>query len=344
MSDKKLAGFPQTINISTMTFVKAVLIVFLILFLWLIRDIVAMFLVALLLAALIDPFADMFVKVKIPRGIAVLILYVILGTLVSLISILVIPVVIEQSIQLVTNLSVYFKDAAEWVGKFQTYSMEHGFGQNIESSIQSFQQSFSSSFSSLFTTIQGFFGGIISLFIILVLTFYMVVEENSARKYFKHLAPVEYQPFISQILVKMKQKIGAWLRGQIILGLIIGVAVYIGLKLIGVEYALLLALIAGIMEIIPFVGPIIALVPAVIIGFAQSPLIGVLVLVLYIIIQQIENNILVPKIMQKVTGLSPLISIAALLVGIKIGGLAGAILAIPVATMISVVLEELFKE
>jgi len=97
-------------------------------------------------------------------------------------------------------------------------------------------------------------------------------------------------------------------------------------------------------EIIPYVGPIVSLVPAVIVGFAQSPVIGIVVLVLYLVIQQLENNILVPKIMQKVTGLNPLVSIAALLIGLKVGGLVGAILAIPVATLTVVVLEDLFNE
>ena len=103
-------------------------------------------------------------------------------------------------------------------------------------------------------------------------------------------------------------------------------------------------MIAAIFEIIPYVGPVFSLIPAVIIGFAQSPMTGVGVIGLYLIIQQIENNLLVPKIMQKVTGLNPVVSIAALLVGIKVGGVVGAILAIPLATMIVVAIEDVFKE
>jgi predicted PurR-regulated permease PerM len=183
-----------------------------------------------------------------------------------------------------------------------------------------------------------------ALFIVLVLTFYMVVEEKKARSYFRNLAPAEYQPYIEHLLQKIQEKIGAWLQGQILLGLIVGCLVFFGLSLLQVKYALLLAIMAGLLEVIPYVGPIVSVIPAAIIAFAQAPVLGIFVLALYIVIQQLENHILVPKIMQKVTGLNPIISIAALLIGMKVGGLAGAILAIPLATLCVVVLEDLFHD
>jgi predicted PurR-regulated permease PerM len=171
----------------------------------------------------------------------------------------------------------------------------------------------------------------------------MVVEEDTARKYFRNIAPLEYQPYLAQLFSRMQKRIGAWLRGQIILGLLVGTAVYIGLSLLGVKYALLLAIIAAFLEVVPYVGPVLSLIPAAIIGFAQSPVTGLLVVGVYFIVQQLENNLFVPKVMQKVTGLNPVVSIIALMVGIKFGGLIGAILSIPVATMIAVVLEDLFS-
>ncbi|MFH1405024.1 MAG: AI-2E family transporter [Patescibacteria group bacterium] len=343
MSYNRLPKF-QNINISLMTFVKLALLIFGIWFLWFIRDIVAIVFVSLLLAALIDPFADWFQKHSIPRGLAVIIVYIVLGAIVSLIFVLLVPVVIEQMIQLLGNLAGWYGELASKFGQVQTFSIEYGFAENLKSSLESIQSAISNSFSSLFSTLRGFISGVAALFIVLVLSFYMVNEEDVARKYFKHLAPAEYRPFISQLIVKMQKKIGEWLRAQLILGVIVGSAVYIILTLLGVKYALILALMAGVLEIIPYVGPVLSTIPAVIIGFAQSMVTGFVVLFVYLIVQQIENNILVPKIMQKVTGLNPIISIVALMVGIKIGGLVGAILAIPVATMLAVVLEELFEE
>ncbi len=331
----------QTISISTGTFFKAVLIFLGLWFLWYIREIVAMFVVAIMLASVIDPFADWFAQKRIPRGLAVLIVYTVLLALASLIVIVLVPIVVEQSGQLLQNISTSSRDL---IDSFVQFQQRHQVLDSLTSGLQSFQQSITASAGSVFTTVKGFFGGIAALIIVLVLAFYMVVEEDSMRKYFRTLAPAEYQPYLNQTLKKMQMKIGAWLRGQIILGFFIGLAVYIGLKLLGVPYALLLALIAGLFEIVPYVGPIISLIPAAIIGFAQSPVLGVAVVILYLILQQVENNVLVPKIMQKVTGLSPILSIAALLVGVQIGGVVGAILAIPLATMIAVVVEDIFKE
>lgn len=331
----------QTISISTGTFLKAVLIFLGLWFLWFIREIVAIFVVAIMLASLIDPFADWFSKRRIPRGLSVLIVYTILLALASVIVMVLIPIVIEQSGQLIENLSA---SSASLIESFVQFRERHQFLENVTSGLESFQQSLNASASSVFTTVKGFFGGLAALMIVLVLTFYMVVEEDSMRRYFKTFAPVEYQPYLNQLFKKMQDRIGAWLRGQLILGLVVGLAVYIGLKLLGVPYALLLALMAGLFEIIPYVGPILSLIPAAIIGFAQSVVLGLAVVVLYLLIQQIENNVLVPKIMQKVTGLNPILSIAALLVGIKVGGVVGAILAIPLATMAAVVVEDMFKD
>jgi len=326
---------PQTINVSSMTFVKVVLIVLGLWFLWFIRDIVAMLVAAVLLAALIRPFADWFEKRRVPRALSVIIVYLLLGTLVSAVVVLLVPVVIEQFVQLfgtstaIPALQELFANTRAMLGVLQDVFV-------------TFLRGETSSVSTVFAQVRDFFGGIAALFIVLVLAFYMVVEEDTARKVFKNLAPIEYQPFLAQLLVKMQSKIGAWLRGQIVLGLIVGVAVYLGLSALGVKYALLLAVIAGLLEIIPYIGPTLSLIPAAIVGFAHSLVIGFAVIALYLVIQQLENNLLVPKVMQKVTGLNPVVSIVALLVGIKLGGFIGAVLSIPVATMAAVVLEDLF--
>lgn len=326
------------INVSTMTFVKVVLIALGLWFLWFIRDIVAIFLVALLLTGLITPFADWLAKHKIPRGISVLIVYLVLGSLLTAFAVLLVPIVIEQTLSLVSGFDLSSESVSNqfaWLAQEQSQFLP---------ALESLQQTLTGSIDSVWSSVRNFVGGLVALFLVLVLTFYMIVEEETARVYFRNLAPAEYQPYIGQLLKKIQIKIGAWMRGQFILGLVVGVVIFIGLSLIQVEYALLLALMAGVFEVVPYVGPIIALIPAAIIGFAHSPLQGLLVLVLYLFVQQLENHILVPKIMQKVTGLNPIVSIAALLIGMKLGGLVGAILAIPVATLVVVVLEDLFHD
>ncbi|MBI4592034.1 AI-2E family transporter [Candidatus Uhrbacteria bacterium] len=335
---------PQSVSISTATFIKAVLIVLGIWFLWFIRDVVAIFVASVLLAALIEPFAAWFAARRVPRGIAVLIVYTCLLTFSAIFVLLFVPIIAQQGAQLVSNFSEYYARAVESFGNVKQFSVDYGFGDNLTSSLNALQTSAANSFGSFFSTVWGVVGGVAAMFIVLVLSFYMVVEEEKMRKYFRSLAPIEYQPYVAHVMKKMSKKMGEWLRGQLILGLIVALAVYVGLTFLGVKYALVLALMAGVLEVIPYVGPIISLVPALFIGFAQSPVIGVLVVVLYVVIQQVENHILVPKVMQKVTGLNPIISILALLVGLKAGGLAGAILAIPLAMMGVVILEDLFRD
>ena len=336
---------PQSvISISTGTFLKAAGIVVLLWFVWYIRSIVAIFLVSLLLAALIEPFADWFSKRNIPRSLAVLIVYVVLIAFLTVIGIVLIPVIANQFSQLIANISVFSKEAADVLAQFQTFSAQHGLSENLAASIQSIEDGFSKSVGSLFTTVTGLVSGIATIFIILVLTFYMVADGEKMTKYFKSLAPVEYQPYVSELLKKLEQKIGAWLRGQFLLGFVIGLASFIGLSILGVRYALLLAIIAGFCEMIPYVGPVFSAIPAMIIAFAQAPALALVVGAMYLVIQQLENHLLVPKIMQKVTGLNPIVSIVALLVGVKVGGIFGAFFAIPIATMIMVILDDIFKE
>ncbi len=334
----------QTINISTRTFVKAILFVLVLWLLWFLRDIVAMLLVSIMLASLIDPLADWLEKNRIPRGLAVLGVYTVIGAVASLVLVLLIPVLITQSTQLVSKLGVFSEDFTTSFVQIQSFSESHGLSKNVQDAFANAQQAISSSFSSIFSTVTGFVGSVAAMLIVFVLTYYMVAEEDGLRKCLKNLAPVEYQPYISQLLARMQKKIGAWLRGQLILGLVVGVAIYIGLKILGVEYALLLALIAGLFEIIPYAGPVLSLIPTAIIGFAQSPVLGIGVVILYLIVQQVENHVLVPKIMQKVTGLNPVFSILALLIGVKVAGFIGAVLAIPIATMIAVATEDTFKD
>lgn len=335
---------PQSVSISTATFIKAVLIVLGLWFLWFIRDIVAIFVASILLAALIEPFASWFAARRIPRGLAVLIVYTCLLSLTAIVILLFVPIVSEQSGQLIANFSSSYAQTMESLGQFRQVSADYGFADNLANSLTALQTGITDSFSSIFSTVWGVLGGMAAMFIVLVLSFYMVVDEERMRKYFRSLAPIEYQPYVAHLMKKMSRKMGEWLRAQLILGLLVATAVYIGLSLLGVKYALVLALIAGVLEVVPYVGPIISLVPAAIIGFAQSPVIGLAVIILYLVIQQLENNLLVPKIMQTVTGLNPIISILALLVGLKAGGLAGAVLAIPLAMMGVVILEDLFRD
>ena len=160
----------------------------------------------------------------------------------------------------------------------------------------------------------------------------------------KVITPDHVHEELGRITEKIQNKIGQWLRGQLILMAIIFFVTFIGLKIIGVPYALVLALVAGITEIIPYAGPILGAMPAVFIAFTISPVKGLLAVLLYFLIQQAENHLIVPKVMQRTTGLNPIIVIVAVLVGAQLAGVLGALLAVPIAAALEVVIHERFDK
>ncbi|MBI4280708.1 AI-2E family transporter [Candidatus Uhrbacteria bacterium] len=336
---------PVSFQISVLTIVKIVLVLAGLYLLYLVLGIIIIIFVSLLLAALIDPLADWFQKRKIPRGLAVLVIYIALFAVLALIAILLVPPILTEFSELAQNFGTVWERLTATFGNAQEFFSRYGIDleKNIQRGLQSLEETIAAGIENAFGTVWGFFGGLLKFLMVLVLTFYMVVEEGALKRLFRSVAPEEHQPYLADLLTRMQQKIGLWLRGQITLMIVVGVLTYVGLLILGVDYALVLGLLAGLAEIIPYVGPIVAAVPAVIIAFSQSWVLAIFAAILAFAIQQLENNLLVPKIMQRAVGLNPIVSIVALLVGARLGNVLGAILAIPVATAIAVVLHDVFK-
>ncbi len=334
---------PIYINITALAVVKIVLIFILFYFLYLVREVLAILFISLILASAVDPWVDWMEKRKIPRGVGILIIYVVLFSIVSSVIYLIIPPIIEQTNQLLNNFPKIVEKVISLFSVFRQYAVEYGILENIKDSVKSLSSSLPSAGRGIFSTVSGIIRGIISFFLVLVITFYMVVEENAIRKIIWSIVPAKHQVYTMHLINRMQKKVGLWLRGQIILSVIIFTLTYIGLSILHVQYALILALIAGLTEFVPYLGPTLAAIPAVFLALTQSFMLGVFVAVLYYIIQLTENHIIVPKLMQKMVGLNPIVSIAVLLIGFRVGGVAGAILAIPVATAIGVFIKDLFE-
>lgn len=336
------------INIKSITVIKVILIFVLFYFFYLIRDILAVLFISLILASAFDPWVDWMHRKKIPRGVGVLLVYLVVFGAFAASIYLIIPPIITEITDLANNLplagefKVYVAEkAAVLVSVFRDLSASNiiAYIKDNFATIGSVQDATSG----VFSTISGFVGGIFTFLLTLVITFYMVVEENAIKKIVWSLAPEKYQIYTMHLINRMQKKIGLWLRGQLILSVIIFVFVYAGLSVLGVKYALVLALIAGLTESVPYLGPIFAAIPAVFLAFTQGGIVlGVSVAIFYYIIQLTENNIIVPKLMQKVVGLNPIVSISVLMIGFSIAGVVGAILSIPVATAISVFVGDLF--
>lgn len=321
------------IEISTATILKILGVFLAVWFLYSVREIVVMFFIVLVIVAAIGPLVDRMAK-YIPRALSLIIVTLIFLGLLTAIGFLIIPPVVNEISQLAINLPYL-------IDKFGP------FYDSIKSSISNYQEGLfnvssqlSGLTSGLYTTTIGFISGIIAVFTILILAFYMLLERDSIRNLVHQIVPYEHKDAAIEAAKKIIAKMGSWLRGQMLLMLIIGILDGIALLILGIPYALTLAVWGGLMEVIPYVGPWLGLLPAFIIGMTVSPLTGLFVLIAYVIIQQLEAQFLAPKVMGKAVGLSPVIIILALLSGAKLMGILGVIIAVPVAAVLSVLVQE----
>jgi len=333
---------PVYINITTITVIKIILVFILFYFIFLIRDILAILFVALILASAINPIVDWLQVRKIPRWIGVLSIYLLASSAVAVVLYLAVPPILSQATELSENFPSIAEKTLSSLSSLREYSEKYGFLDNIKKSVGIFEGNIHNAAGGIFSTVSGFVAGIFSFFLVLVITFYMVVEENAMKKIVWSISPKEYQIYVMNLINRMQHKIGLWLRGQLILSFIIFLFTFTGLSLLKIKYALVLALIAALVEFIPYFGPIFSSIPAILLALNQSLSFALLVAVLYLIIQWVENNIVVPKVMQKVVGLNPIVIIAVLLIGFKLANVIGAILAIPVATAVSVFIQDIF--
>ena len=185
---------------------------------------------------------------------------------------------------------------------------------------------------------------VINIFAVFFITYYIIIERSHLHHYLTGLFGKGDREKKAEDLVHAIEKIvGSWVRGQLVLMVIIGLMTYLSLILLGIPYALPLAVLAGILELVPNLGPTIAAIPAIFMGLTVSPIIGLCALGTSILIQQLENNLIVPKVMQTATGTQPLATILVLLTGFTLGGVAGAILAMPLYLTTTTIYKHLKK-
>ena len=330
-------------NITEITYssiFKVIIVLASLFFLYLIREVVALLFVAIILASVFDPWVDWLQKYKFPRALSILMIYIIVIALLSLIIVLMVPPIAEQLAQIAKNFPIYYAKLTTGFANITS----NDYTPTLPDALQTLSTTLGQTTKSVFATMAGVFGGIVSFFVVLVITFYLTVEEKMLKKTINFITPLGQKKYISDLINRMQLKMGLWLRGQLALMLIVGFLTYLGLIIMGVKYALLLAFIAGVLEIIPFVGPLLAAIPAIIVGFSDSISKVLFIIIWYIIVQQLENHIIVPKVMQKAVGLNPIIVITAIMIGGKLGGVVGALLAVPVAAAIGVYLSDILPK
>ena len=300
--------------------------VFFLLTLWLlfqVRQIIFLVYVSFILMVALNPLVSRLEKIKIPRGLAIILCYLGFLSALSLIIGSFLPVLVEQTRRLLEKTLPLLQSLD---GQLNTSAFNNQMALLPERSLK---------------LLAGLFSNFFGLFVLLVITFYLLLERKKLSRYLLIIFGRENGQKVEKLIEKIEAQLGGWVRGQTLLCLIVGLMSYVGLWFLGVEFALPLVLLAGILEVLPNIGPTLAAVPAVLIGFLISPVSALAVAALYILIQQIENYLIVPGVMRRAVHLSPLIIILSLMIGGKIGGLAGLVLAVPTVLILRVIVLEL---
>lgn len=328
-----------TVNFSLKTILIALAIVTSV---WLfieLKEIVILFFLAFIFSTALDPLVDILEKKKIHRVVSISGIYLFVIVFLALLFRSVIPPAVSQ----ISTLAVH-KEA--YIDKVLVYF--NGLSPEIREAVKSSTLSLAGSFAQargigIVSSAFGVFSGLVGFVVVLAMSFYLLLEKDGPEKLISSYVPTAHQAKTRSIVKKVSEKMSLWFRGQLLLGLVVFALVYIGLVILKVDFALTLAITAGFMELLPVIGPIISGGLAAMVALTTSPFLALIVVVLFVLIHQIENHILVPQIMRKAVGLHPVTVIIALLIGGKLLGILGIIISVPVAATFSVLFKELYK-
>lgn len=327
-------------SLSTGTIIRFFLVAILVLVLYYLFDIVMAVLAAVVIASSIEPVVRrMKHYLRFPRTLSVIVLYLLMAAFLVALLVYFIPLV-------VSDIGDFLKSLPSTITFEQLWSPIRDIGVNIGSASELLGQKtisvadFVSGLQALiigtsagaFHTATVLFGGVFGFLLIVVLSFYLAVQEEGVDDFLRIVTPVKRHDYIIGLWKRSQRKIGFWLQGQVLLGIIVGLLVYVTLKFVGIPYAIALAVLAALFELIPVFGPIISSIPALLIAFAEKSWgTGVLLLVLYIVIYQLESQIIYPLVVKKIVGINPIVVILALIIGAKLAGILGAIIAVPLS-------------
>lgn len=321
------------------------------------RVVVVQVLLAVIISAGMTPLVDRFSgceaarigRRRPPRALVVLVLYLALVLLVVVTGLLVLPPLVVEAEDLAARLPSFVVDLQTWVQglpsryAFLPTDLDQAVGRQLQAAALELVGLLSQALVVVRVAL-GLVSGALNGIFVLILALYITADSRRIVDYLLAFLPAERQAQAERVAGHIGGRLGGWVRGQLLLSAIIGLMTLAGLSVIGVRYAVLLALIAAVGEAIPMIGPLISAVPALIIAFSQSPLHGFLTLGLYLVVQQLENNLVVPRVMARAVSLHPLAVMLALLAGSQLMGVTGAILAVPVTAALSVVVDEARRE
>jgi predicted PurR-regulated permease PerM len=327
------------VSITAGTILTTLLIVIGVYLFWVLRDLALMVLTAIVIASAIEPLVAFFIGWHMPRFLAALLVYLLVfGSVFALLYLFFPPIIADAAgfiaamPQYLDTLNLATPTSVTNASSAITSAQEAG---SFVQTLSSLQSAFSAGSGSIIQLLVTFFGGIFSLILIVVLSFYFALQDTGVDDFIRLVMPVKYEEYYVDLWKRSQKKIGLWMQGQVLLSVIVAILVYLGLLIIGIPYALLLAVFTAIAEIIPVFGSLIAGTVAVIVAFSTGGVpLALIVAGLYVVVNQFESNLIYPLIVKKIVGLPPLLVIVALIAGYTLAGFLGVLLSVPVAAVV----------
>lgn len=342
----------KTIEISAGTIVKTIILLVVFWLVYLLRDSVLAVVAAIVIASAIDPGVRWFEKRKVPRVVGVIAIYLSGFALVGFILFFIIPTFLTETSNLVSNIPTYINQINDAIPLLDQSILE-GYAPIIRQiadtiSHASYVQNLSSggvTAASVPIDSARVFQGVLSFILIVVLSFYFSVTRDGITHFLRIVTPIKSEEYVIGLWTRTKNKIGAWMQGQIFLGALVGSIIFMLLSVLHVKHALPLGFLAGVLEIIPVFGPTLAAVPAVMFALLDGGAgLGFAVLLVYVIVQQFENHIFYPLVVRKMVGIPPILVIISLVVGYELAGFLGILLSVPLSVLLVEVVEDLDKK
>ena len=335
-----MAGVSKTITeISPKTILWVFGIGVLAVLVYMVRDIVAVLIFAIIIASALEPILRYAQSKKIPRLLSLIVVYLLFFIFFAALIYIFLPLVLDQLRDFLQNYPTYFGKIEEAAG---VITFLPGLSGNVHELLSQLTEQIPS-FTSLISYAASIFGGFISFIVVLVVSFYLSLSRGALDNFLRAILPPQFEVYAYSLWVRAQYKMGRWLQAQILLSFIMALIAGLGLWILGVKYAFLVAVVVGVLEIVPYVGPIVAGGLATLLALSQSPILGLWTLIFIIAVQQLEGHILVPLLIKKLVGLNPVAVILAILVGAKLGGILGILLAVPIAAVIDEFFDDLAK-
>ena len=338
------------VSVSTGTMVRAVLVAVCVYLIWFLRDLVLVMLTSIVIASFMESSVPYFERMKVGRVPGVVVSYVVSLLVLAGAFYLFAPLLITE----IYNFANFVSSYAPGVS-FLNYFQNEAFsgakdivgalsGNFSLTALMSVSKAFILNLSGgFFQTLAAAFGSIFNFVLIIVLSFYLSIQEKGIENFLRIIIPARYEDYAVDLWLRSSIKIGLWVRGQMLVAFVVGVLIYLILSLLGIEYALLLAIIAGVTEMVPY-GILVALIPTFAFSYISNGFGSALMVTgAYIIVHQFEVFLLSPLIIKKIVGLSPIVIILSVLIGFELGGIWGAIISIPVAIIVMELLNDVEK-